>query len=119
MEWKILPALALLVLLLGCSMKDIGGRPSSPGEVDEEEDAVKACKELCKAERAKGTDLSSGQCLSTQNPDWEIKGWVCDMAHSPRKEVDNLAENQCPEFNVTISRFVEVSEQCTLIKARG
>jgi len=119
MDWKILTALALLVLLLGCSMKDYGGRPSSPGEVDDEEDAIKACKELCNAERAKGTELGNGPCLSSGNPDWEIQGWVCDVAHSPRNEADSLAENQCPEFNITISRFVEVSEQCTLIKSYG
>lgn len=119
MEWKILVGVIPLIILLGCSMKDYGTDNSGPVEIDKKENAIKGCKELCKAALEQGIDLSNGPCLSTGNPEWKIKGWVCDVAHIPRAEVDNNPENQCPEFGVTVSRFVEVTPQCTLIRAHG
>ena len=60
-----------------------------------------------------GTDLSSGPCLSNE----VIPDWVCDVAHSPRIEVDNNPVNQCPAFKQKKAHhFVEVDEECKLIK---
>ncbi len=112
-------AILLLFLLLGCSIKDWGNRPNEHTGVADRKDAIRACRELCNEQLEKGVDLSSGPCLSRNNPDWNVPGWVCDVAHWPRKEIDNLKENQCPEYGVTVSRFVELSQYCTLIRAQG
>lgn len=55
---------------------------------------------------AEKTDLSSGPCLG------EIaNGWVLDIAHLPREDVDNLPQNQCHNF----LHFVEMSPQGEVI----
>lgn len=112
-------AILLLLFLLGCSMSNWGNRPDNPEVIAHKEDAIRACRALCNEAINNGVDISSGPCLSKNNPDWNVPGWVCDIAHSPRKAVDDLKENQCPEYGVTVSRFVELSQYCTLIRARG
>ena len=74
-------------------------------------DASRACVKLCENEKAKGRNFSAGPCLS----DAVIKNWVCDVAHDPRQDVDNLEQNTCPAFGVTAQRFVEVDENCRII----
>ena len=84
-------------------------------EVTDADRAMYACIFLCKSARDEGP-LSSGPCLSS-GTGWDIEGWVCDVAHSPREEVDNLPENQCPEYGVSAAHFVEVSPECEFIRA--
>jgi len=80
--------------------------------------AIEKCKLLCNKALEKGIDLSNGPCLSTGNPEWDIKGWVCDIAHNPRiAEIDNLKENQCPEWGVSANSFVEFTPDCRFIRA--
>ena len=74
-------------------------------------EASRQCVGLCETEKAKGRNLSAGPCLSNQiTPDW-----VCDVAHDPRQDVDNLEQNTCPAFGVTAQHFVEVDENCRVI----
>ena len=70
------------------------------------------CIELCQQEKAKGTDLSYGPCLSNEI----AEDWVCDVAHSPRQDVDNNPQNQCPAFGNSANHFVEVDPDCNLIR---
>lgn len=78
-----------------------------------QDDSVSKCIALCQEEKNKGTDLSNGPCLSTKI----IDDWVCDVAHSPRQEVDNNPQNQCETFrNGEAYHFVEVDENCNFIK---
>ncbi len=71
---------------------------------------VSKCQELC---RGYTGELSNGPCLSNQLAD----DWVCDVAHSPRQAVDNIAENQCEWFRQgKAHHFVEVDENCNLIR---
>ena len=65
------------------------------------------------------SDLSDrSPCLSDNNPEWNISGWVCDVAHSPRQAMDDLPENQCSEFREGKSNhFVEVDAACEFIRA--
>ena len=76
----------------------------------ERERAISLCVELCK--NFKG-DKSRGPCLANET----ISDWVCDVAHDPRLPVDDEEENQCPAYGVTAFHFVEVSEDCDLIRA--
>ena len=72
------------------------------------------CQELCQNEIGAGRDLDAGPCLS----DSLIPGWVCDVAHNPRAEADNLPQNQCAAFRSgQAGHFVEVDGNCNLIKA--
>ncbi len=101
-------------LLSGCIQRT----EQSTQQLSIKELAIKKCEELCKDALAKGVDLSNGPCLSTGNAKWDIEGWVCDIAHNPRiAEIDNLKENQCPEWGVTASSFVEFTPECEFIRA--
>ena len=80
------------------------------------EQAVFSCLKLCK-DNPKSLDYTNGPCLSDSDVDWNMTDWVCDIAHSPRQPVDDLAENQCSEFKTgNAHHFVEVDLGCNLIK---
>lgn len=92
----------LLIFLIGCTA-------ASNSDVDK---AVDKCIQLCQNKRAAGEDLSHGPCLS----DRLIEDWVCDIAHNPRQEVDNVPSNQCPSFGTETHHFVELNPQCNFIR---
>ncbi len=76
-----------------------------------------ACISLCSSVKDK-QNLNNGPCLSDNNPNWTISAWVCDVAHSPRQDIDDLPENQCQAFrNGQAHHFVEVDLNCNLIRA--
>lgn len=86
--------------------------PATPTESD----AKTKCTDLC--EQALFTmrqeELENGPCLSNE----VAPGWVCDIAHSPRQDVDNNASNQCSAFREgRATHFVEVDTNCRFIKA--
>lgn len=71
------------------------------------------CVKACTAALASGTSLENGPCLSNAI----VPDWVCDVAHQPRLPVDELRENQCPDFGGRAHHFVEVSPGCRLLRA--
>lgn len=74
---------------------------------------VDLCVNLCGDALSGGRDLSSGPCLS----DRVLDDWVCDVAHSPRADVDDLPENQCGAFRDGVARhFVEVDLNCSVLR---
>ena len=76
--------------------------------------ATESCIAECKSRLAVGEDFSKGPCLSNEI----IEDWVCDVAHSPRQDIDNNPENQCSAYREGKAKhFVEVDENCNLIKA--
>ncbi|HDD45944.1 MAG TPA: hypothetical protein ENG42_00565 [Candidatus Aenigmarchaeota archaeon] len=103
-----------IILLSGCV--------TTEKTENKEISAREKCIELCKAELKRGSDLSSGPCLSDNNPEWDVDGWVCDVAHWPREDVDNLRENQCDGWWEAKNagkevHFVEVTPECKFIRA--
>ena len=74
--------------------------------------AVEKCVQLCQQAKEEGLDLSSGPCLSNS----VAPGWVCDVAHWPRLPVDNDPRNQCPAYGKEAFHFVEVDENCNVIR---
>lgn len=73
------------------------------------------CIDLCKTSTL---DLNNGPCLSDNNRNWNVDDWVCDVAHNPRQDIDNLPENQCQDYrDDKASHFVEVTPNCEFIKA--
>jgi len=82
-------------------------------KVSDAQRAANACVLMCAVELHNGRNLSAGPCIS----DEIIPGWVCDVAHKPRQDIDNLPENQCPAYSVNATHFVEVDPQCNFIRA--
>ncbi len=112
MDWKFAAGL-VAVFALSFALFYWVVYPSMFGaRVNDSTRASYACILLCKTYRNNGTDLSSGPCLSGNI----IPDWVCDVAHSPRQSVDNLEENQCPEYGKSAHHFVEVNPECKLIR---
>jgi hypothetical protein len=75
------------------------------------------CKNICNDMLSQGADLSSGPCLSGIT-DWNVADWACDVVHSPRQASDDVPVNQCASFvNGVAHHFVEVSTNCTMIRA--
>lgn len=105
MRRKIVLALAVIALTSGC----VG-----QGEPGISSQARTTCVEECEAWLNEGKDLSDGPCLS----DKIVQDWVCDVAHSPRKDVDNKPENQCDAYKRgEAHHFVEVDPNCDFIRA--
>jgi len=100
-----------LVLLAGCPSQ------SDPAVTQHAKDA---CVKECQARLAKKEDLSKGPCLSDSLSGGVIApAWVCDVAHSPRQDVDNDRTNQCDAFHDgRADHFVEVDPSCGFIKAQ-
>jgi hypothetical protein len=72
------------------------------------------CVSFCMGQKASGADLSDGPCLSNTI----ASDWVCDVAHSPRQNIDNDPANQCPAFRDSIAHhFAEVDTDCKPIRA--
>ncbi len=70
--------------------------------------------ELCQDKITQAVELENGPCLSNAL----IPDWVCDLVHEPRTAVDNLPENQCPNFAAgKAHHFVEVDGNCNFIKS--
>ncbi|MEM7816873.1 MAG: hypothetical protein QXZ20_03095 [Candidatus Aenigmatarchaeota archaeon] len=102
---KLTILLLILLVFVSCCVQT----SSNILEIAKEE-CIKLCKNYDK-------DLSNGPCLSDSNPNWNVNDWVCDVAHSPRQEIDNLPENQCKDFREgRAHHFVEVDLNCNLIK---
>jgi hypothetical protein len=48
-----------------------------------------------------------------------MPGWVADIAHDPRQEIDNDPANQCQNFlSGEAQHFVELDPEGNLIQAR-
>ena len=69
-----------------------------------------ACIDLCMVKLAQGVDLNKGPCLSNKG------AYVCDVAHSPRQDVDSNVSNQCSEYGKSAQHFVEVTPECIFIR---
>lgn len=79
----------------------------------EVEKAKEACIKACMEAKASEMNLNHGPCLSNKI----IDNWVCDVAHNPREPIDDIEENQCPEYGKTAFHFVEVDPNCNFIRA--
>jgi len=97
----------LLFLLAGCSQQQ---ENPATGNLTPQN----ACINLCTGLK-NSRDFSPGPCIG--NPLQDFPDWVCDIAHSPRQEVDNQPENQCSAFaQGNAKHFVELTPECKFIK---
>lgn len=102
--------IAAIVLISGCNGQTIGDSNTDFLQ----KSAISQCTETCNSALQAGKKLINGPCLQDPIPNTD---WVCDIAHEPREAIDNLPENQCQSYrNGTAKHFVEVTENCRLIK---
>jgi hypothetical protein len=100
-------AVAAAVLLGGC------------GGVDEakKDAAITAARVAYEKARAEGTDFSRGPCIADPLPA-PSSDWVVDVAHEPRRDVDDRPENQCSSYRKgDADHFVELDPNGDLIRA--
>jgi hypothetical protein len=95
-----------LAFIAGC-----GG----PDEVDRAA-AIAAAMAAYEKAVAEGTDLSRGPCIADPLPG--LDDWVADVAHDPRREVDDDPANQCKSYrDGDADHFVELDPDGNLIRA--
>jgi len=109
---------AIVALSLDQGPKEVAESQSSQGMkasftiTSADQLARQECISLCRQKLNEGMDLSAGPCLSESI----VEDWVCDVAHSPRADVDDDPANQCSSFGDTANHFVEVSPKCEFIR---
>jgi hypothetical protein len=109
----ILTALIALIFLSGCAQNPPESNSSSAPSY--EQSLIDACVQACENSKAAGNNLENGPCLL--NPMPQNGSWVCDVAHDPRQDIDNLVENRCPAFGKgETMHFIEVNPECYFIK---
>jgi len=87
---------------------------SNPERIVKDDSAIsKKALELYQKNKAQNVDLSNGPCLGT------VDNYAIDIAHTPRQEVDNKLENQCPDYiNGKLKHFVELTPFGTIIRVK-
>jgi hypothetical protein len=89
-----------------------GGGPSD----DEKDRAVDAAMKAYQEAKASGVDLEVGPCIAEHLPG--APGWVADVAHEPREDVDDDPANQCQSYRSgDAEHFVELTPDGELIRA--
>jgi hypothetical protein len=102
-------ALASVLLLPGCG----GDDGASNGE---RERAIAQAQEAYDQARTAGTNLADGPCIAESLTD--LPGWVVDIAHDPREDVDDEPANQCQRYrDGEADHFVELTPEGELIRA--
>ena len=93
--------LAVLLLLAGC-----GGADADPA-------TIQLAKNAYAQANRDGVDMSRGPCLGVIKP-----GWVADVAHDPREDVDDESENQCEAYRSgEADHFVELTPEGEFIRS--
>ena len=83
------------------------------GGAKADKDTVALAKQAYRDAKARGVDMSHGPCLGVIK-----EGWVADVAHDPRRPVDDEPANQCEAYRSgEASHFVELDPQGELIRS--
>jgi hypothetical protein len=89
---RVVLAAVLSLATVGC-----GGAEADP-------ETVRLAKRAYERAQARGVDMARGPCLGLIKP-----GWVADVAHDPRQDVDDQPENQCAAYREgEADHFVEL-----------
>ncbi len=87
----------------------------TPGRWPEADVAINQAKHVFQLAKDSGTDFKNGPCLSNAL----MPGWVADITHNPRQNIDDLPTNQCSAFiNGTAKHFVELDIEGNLIRVK-
>jgi len=103
------PVLIGCTLILGC-----GGGGTSEADRDR---AVTEAMDAYQEAKANGVDLERGPCIAEHLPG--LPDWVADVAHDPRRAVDDEPANQCSRYrDQEAHHFVEIDPSGKLIRAQ-
>jgi hypothetical protein len=112
---RLLALLVVGILLVACGDDSDDAEPSELPEDTEAERAIDLARDAYAEAVAAGVDLSDGPCIAEEL----MPGWVADIAHDPRQEIDNDPANQCQNFlSGEAQHFVELDPEGNLIQAR-
>ncbi len=111
--WLVLLVLILTTIFVLGYWKNLN-QSYKKGASVEFDDAVVAATDLFRA-RANEINLANGPCLSNDlRP-----GWVVDIVHNPRGDLDNLPENQCQAYLEGRARhFVELDQSGNVVRVK-
>jgi hypothetical protein len=83
------------------------------GGAEADEQTIALAKEAYAQAKARGVDMSPGPCLGVIK-----EGWVADVAHDPRQDVDDQPENQCEAYRSgEADHFVELDPDGEFIRS--
>lgn len=106
----LISALAVIVIVLILTAKT---QPNNPAPIADNLDISKKAVEMYQKAKEQGVNLSNGPCLGV------IDGYAVDIAHLPREKVDDLPENQCPDYNNgKLKHFIELTPLGTIIRRK-
>jgi hypothetical protein len=90
------------------------GNPSkTPSQVLDQQNAIEAANALY-INTLNTKDLSAGPCLGTVENIWSV-----DIAHNPRRDIDNKTENQCRDYiDGKTTHFIELDDSGAIIKVK-
>jgi hypothetical protein len=111
----------ILLVLMIIGVVAISGCLNGSGDGDGDTistDPQERCIQVCREKLQAGINLNEGPCLSEDSDvDWDVEDWACDVAHNPRKNIDNSAINQCQRWRTQkVTHFVEVTPNCEFIQ---
>ena len=91
-----------------------GNPKNTPAEVTEQQRLIHlGNQKFNEAQSSYGT-MSNGPCLGEVAPDW-----VVDVVNSPRQSVDNLPQNQCPDYiSGKDHHFIELDTKGNIVKVQ-
>jgi hypothetical protein len=83
------------------------------GGAEASDETIARAKRAYANAKAQGVDMSKGPCLGEIEP-----GWVADVAHDPRQDVDDEPENQCFAYRTgQADHFVELDPEGEFIRS--
>ena len=103
-----LALVTIAIILSACNQSQT--QPTTQGAKPSDE-TLKNALNLYSQKKSEGVDFSNSPCLGKIADDW-----VLDIAHKPRIDADNKAENQCADFREgRAHHFIELDPQGQLI----
>jgi hypothetical protein len=83
------------------------------GGASADDETIRLAKDAYARAKEQGVDMARGPCLGVIK-----EGWVADVAHDPREDIDDRTENQCPAYREgDADHFVELDPEGNLIRS--
>jgi hypothetical protein len=109
--------IAAVCVATAMALAACGGDDDEPSQ-SEKLQAIGQAQVAFQQAKVAGRDLSSGPCIAESLPAPGLSDWVADIAHDPRQDVDDQAENQCQRYrDGDAHHFVELTPNGQLIRA--
>ncbi|MDO8570745.1 MAG: hypothetical protein Q7R97_04140 [Candidatus Daviesbacteria bacterium] len=115
-KFKLFILILICILTVAFLVVKINKKPvykkGSSGVYD---NAIASAISLYSTRAKEGLDMSKGPCLTNDL----IPGWVVDIVHVPREEIDNLPGNQCQAYLEGRARnFIELDLNGNLVRIK-